>query len=174
MPHAIAIRMARGKMPISINVNIWAKRQPYTNSCQSSICHSTFIASDIFWVWFRWRWDWWCSFISSKYTHSSSFLSSSAQSTTHFNHNHLQLLARRREREWMKKRENNKRFSFSFWSRDLRCLRNTIHANLFLTYILAALLWISITLIYQVRRRTNCVCVSTSISHVVIQPGGHT
>lgn len=26
--------------------------------------------------------------------------------------------------------------------RDLRCLRNTIHANLFLTYILSALLWI--------------------------------
>lgn len=28
------------------------------------------------------------------------------------------------------------------FSRDLRCLRNTIHANLFLTYILTALLWL--------------------------------
>lgn len=34
--------------------------------------------------------------------------------------------------------------------RDLRCLRNTIHANLFLTHILSALLWI-LTLSLQVR-----------------------
>ncbi|XP_037946618.1 diuretic hormone receptor isoform X2 [Teleopsis dalmanni] len=33
--------------------------------------------------------------------------------------------------------------------KDLKCLRNTIHANLFLTYILAALLWI-LTLFLQV------------------------
>lgn len=33
--------------------------------------------------------------------------------------------------------------------RDLRCLRNTIHANLFITYILAAFLWI-LTLSLQV------------------------
>lgn len=41
-------------------------------------------------------------------------------------------------------------YLYNLFSRDLRCLRNTIHANLFLTYILAALLWLSITLIYQV------------------------
>lgn len=45
----------------------------------------------------------------------------------------------------------------NLFSRDLRCLRNTIHANLFLTYILAALLWLSITLIYQVSHIVLCV-----------------
>lgn len=33
-------------------------------------------------------------------------------------------------------------FCLFCFHRDLRCLRNTIHANLFLTYILSALLWI--------------------------------
>lgn len=39
--------------------------------------------------------------------------------------------------------------SFHWKCRDLRCLRNTIHANLFLTHILSALLWI-LTLSLQV------------------------
>lgn len=38
--------------------------------------------------------------------------------------------------------------------RDLKCLRNTIHANLFLTYILSALLWI-LTLFLQVVGTAN-------------------
>lgn len=41
------------------------------------------------------------------------------------------------------------RCHYSFIYRDLRCLRNTIHANLFLTYIMSALLWI-LTLSLQV------------------------
>lgn len=40
------------------------------------------------------------------------------------------------------------RFFFPFY-RDLRCLRNTIHINLFLTYILSIFLWI-LTLTLQV------------------------
>lgn len=36
-----------------------------------------------------------------------------------------------------------------FYSRDLRCLRNTIHANLFITYMMTALFWI-LTLSFQV------------------------
>lgn len=41
--------------------------------------------------------------------------------------------------------------------RDLRCLRNTIHANLFLTYILSALLWI-IPLLLGVSMRLFFYC----------------
>lgn len=39
--------------------------------------------------------------------------------------------------------------------RDLRCLRNTIHINLFLTYILSIFLWI-LTLSLQVRKLLFC------------------
>lgn len=41
-------------------------------------------------------------------------------------------------------------FWFPSSDRDLRCLRNTIHANLFITYILSGLLWM-LTLSLQVR-----------------------
>lgn len=37
--------------------------------------------------------------------------------------------------------DKNERISFAFL-RDLRCLRNTIHANLFSTYILTSMLWL--------------------------------
>lgn len=57
------------------------------------------------------------------------------------------------------------------FSRDLRCLRNTIHANLFLTYILAALLWLSITLIYQVSHCITSINVcGTSIPAPTLLP----
>lgn len=45
---------------------------------------------------------------------------------------------------------NRKTFVF----RDLRCLRNTIHTNLFVTYIFSALLWI-LTFFLQVVRDEN-------------------
>ena len=42
------------------------------------------------------------------------------------------------------KRFNNELFRTDefYFFRDLRCLRNTIHANLFITYILTDFLWI--------------------------------
>lgn len=44
-------------------------------------------------------------------------------------------------------RRTNRKFFFP--SRELRCLRNTIHCNLFFTYIFSALLWL-MTLSFQV------------------------
>lgn len=51
---------------------------------------------------------------------------------------------------WFFRFYSERLFSLRWFRRDLRCLRNTIHANLFVTYIMTALFWI-LTLSFQVR-----------------------
>lgn len=52
-------------------------------------------------------------------------------------------------------------------ARDLRCLRNTIHANLFVTYIMSALFWI-LTLSFQISVHpgmASCVVLVTLLHY---------
>lgn len=57
--------------------------------------------------------------------------------------------------------------SLSLPPRELRCLRNTIHANLFFTYIMSALFWI-LLLSVQVRRARYPV--ATSVPYPIPSP----
>lgn len=153
-------------MRISINANIWAKQQWYTNSRQALIYHFTFIAWATYWVWYRWVWGWPFSSISSKYSHSFTSSISKTKAERILSAPIECSVYRLHAFRWRSEGEQVNSYD-NLFSRDLRCLRNTIHANLFLTYILAALLWLSITLIYQV---SHSICTHKRVRYAHFQP----